>query len=126
MTAAKAIGLCDELKPNSYDTVQKMRWLSELEALITDEVYLTHECELPQTLQPESGNADSELSVKHPYDKIYPAYLRMEIDRANNDAARYANSATEFSAAYSDFLSWFNRTHMPVQKNQHFRLLRRG
>lgn len=42
MTIKEALQICDDLKPNSYETATKIRWLSEIEMLIRDEILITH------------------------------------------------------------------------------------
>ena len=38
MTINEAIEQLDKLKPNAYETAEKVRWLSELDGQITDEL----------------------------------------------------------------------------------------
>lgn len=72
----------------------------------------------------ENDNGDTELLVPTPYDSVYTYYLQMQIDRANNDP-RYDNSSANFSAAYGSFSNYYNRTHLPKQRHQYFKFLRR-
>ena len=43
VTIEQAITACDELKPNSYSTAQKKKWLNEIDGLVWDEIFTTHE-----------------------------------------------------------------------------------
>lgn len=43
MTLREVIDRIDDLKPNTYEETYKARWISELDARIYNEVFLTHE-----------------------------------------------------------------------------------
>lgn len=127
MTVQQVLEQCDNLKPNSYDTAQKLRWLSECEGQLWDEIILTHEDKPEKEFAgiTEATPADYELVAPDRYASLYYLYLHMKIDQANNDNNRYQNSAAAFSAQYTSFSAWYNRIHMPLQRDQYMRFMRR-
>lgn len=139
MTITEAIDRADSLKPNQYTPEMKRMWLSELDAMIYNDLMLRHEdnplensiieetedgevvYKTPEMLKPYE-NESVELLAPFPYDAIYPAYIRVKIDEYNEETARYANSATMFNSLYDNYAKWYNRTHMPkgVKPNNAF------
>lgn len=124
MTIQEAIELVDRAEPNMVTPEQKIIWLSRLDAQIFREVFLTHEGLEPGASfdgYDEGTDPSTELLVKAPDDNgIYVNYLEAEIHKQNHEIGKYNQSITLFGDAYSTFTSWFNRTHMPVQRNRHF------
>lgn len=130
MTIGQAIEMTDSLKQNKYKRADKVRWLSELDALIWQELIATHE--LPErrhcegwigayTVEPvflgypEDVPDDTELLVKFPNDNLYILYLQSQIDYYNAEITKYNNSRQLFNNAYLTYTDWYNRTHMPKQ-----------
>lgn len=70
--------------------------------------------------EPFKGYTDSslmaEMLVPAPYDDIYIKWLEAQIDYANGEYAKYNNSISMYNAAYDAYAKWYNRTHMPIQK----------
>lgn len=129
MTIESAIERINDLKPNSYNNSVKIMWLSEIELLIRDEILMTHE-HFPEEMREFKGYGDdtpmdTELYVKAPYDNLYVYYVMMMIDKMNNDAVHYQSSASSFSAAYSSFSQWYNRTFRPLKRGQYMKFIRR-
>jgi hypothetical protein len=96
---------------------------SEEEATITVSEAITEE----QERTPVTGDVisfsdewvvglETELIAQPPYDRLYVMYLFSQIDFHNAEIARYNNSLAMFGASYQDFSAWYNRTHMPLQK----------
>lgn len=120
MTIQEAISLVDRLKPNQYEAIHKIRWLSKLDGMIWKEVMMTHvglTCE--QILEGfngyEDASNDTELLVPYPYDAdIYNYYLQSMIDKENGEMAKYNQSAMLYNNAYKEFVNWYNRTHRPI------------
>lgn len=130
MTVKEALTLCDDLKPNSYETATKVRWLSEIEMLIRDEIFASHvpsDISAGQAVLPLDDRTpmDTPLAVPTPYDGVYPYYLHMMIDRSNGDVTHYDRSAAAFAAAFNSFAAYYNRTVLPLQSGQQITLLRR-
>lgn len=123
MKIREAIERVDSVKPNAYSNSDKTMWLSELDGRILKEVILTHdgaeeESTYAKVLSGYSYINDSEesLLVSAPYSDIYIKWLTMQIDYANADINRYNNSLSAFERSYSDFVNYYNRTHIPKTK----------
>lgn len=115
MTIIEAINRVDELKPNSYTQIEKIRWLSKLDGIIKKAIIDTHEDGDAITFDGynEDTATDTELLVKAPYDEIYVYWLESRIDYHNGEYGRYNNTVTTYNAAYSAFERFYNRAHMP-------------
>lgn len=115
MTIIEAINRVDELKPNSYTQIEKIRWLSKLDGSIKKNIIDTHEDgeDITFTGYNEDTATDTELLVKAPYDEVYLYWLESRIDYHNGEYGRYNNTVTTYNAAYSAFERFYNRAHMP-------------
>ena len=88
MTIREAIALADEMAPNAISEALKIRWLSELDGRVEQEI-----------LSPDTGSTfagygndvqtDTVLKIPYPYDGIYPTWLKMHIDRLNGEMQKY-------------------------------------
>lgn len=121
MTIIEAINKVDELKPNSYTQLDKIRWLSNLDGTIKTEIIDTHED--GEMVIFDGYNSDTstgtELLVKAPYDELYLYWLESRMDYYNGEYGRYNNTLAMFNAAYSAYESFYNRAHM--HKGQKFK-----
>lgn len=113
MTIDQAIGLLDLQQPNAITRAEKIRWLSEYDAMVYQDVLCTR---APAPDRPFSGYdettpADTELLVPHPYDQVYPLLLEMHCDRLNGELTRYNNTAQLFNNCHLSFQHCYTRTH---------------
>ena len=115
MTIAKAIQEADENRPNAFTDDRKVRWLAELDGTIAAELMHMSEEDLEQLEYDPVDDANTELLIDFPYDKMYLPYLIAKIDELNGEYGRYANSSALFNAAYNDFAVWFLSNWDPVQ-----------
>ena len=120
MTVLEAIGLADEMKPNSVPQVMKVRWLCVLDGLIWRNVFRTHG--MRGEFQPYDPDTDlgRELLVKAPYDTLYRRWLEAQIDLSNGEYERYNAQITVFSDEYAAFENDFHRNHRPVRRGRRF------
>ena len=118
MNIIEAINRIDSLKPNNYTQEEKIRWLSNLDGIIKREIIDTHEGAEAVTFEGynEEIELDTVLLVPAPYDDIYVKWLEAQIDYANGEYGKYNNSISMYNAAYDAFSKYYNRTHMPIQK----------
>lgn len=117
MTIKECIDIVDNLKPNQYSIENKVDWLSYIDHSIINEVLLTHEGydgRYDNFAGYSPDKLEMGLIVPSPYDRLYPAYLKMKIDEENGETARYNNSATLFNAYYMEYKKWYNSKHMPL------------
>ena len=91
MTIMEAIEQADKEKPNAIDKATKERWISALEGQIRRE------------LQIDSIVETSVLSVKEPFNIMYPKYLIMRICLENGELDNYNRAATIFNYLWKKF-----------------------
>jgi hypothetical protein len=121
MTIKECIDIVDNLKPNQYSIENKVDWLSYIDHSIINEVLLTHEGydgRYDNFAGYSPDKLEMGLIVPSPYDRLYPAYLKMKIDEENGETARYNNSATLFNAYYMEYKKWYNSKHMPLSPSE--------
>jgi hypothetical protein len=118
MTIIEAINCNDSLKPNNYTQEDKIKWLSTLDGIIKREIIDTHEGADAVVFNgyTEETPLDTELLVLAPYDDIYIKWLEVQIDYANAEYGKYANSMMMYNTAYATYANWYNRNHMPKGK----------
>lgn len=115
MTINEAITRLRDIKPNQYGDDVLVGWLSEVEAKIFHENIAWHKDTNqtpPWPYHPEEDK-DTELLIPEPYSSVYIRWLEAQIDYYNGEYARYANSMTMYNVALSEYVDFYNRTHMP-------------
>lgn len=115
MTILDVINRLDNLKPNRYDTYEKIKWLSTLDERIFNDILKKYE---DQPTQDFVGYTDetplgTELLVHNPHDVLYLYWIEAQIDYWNGETQRYNNSIDLFNTEYDAFQRNFHRTHMP-------------
>lgn len=117
MTILEAITQLQSVKPHQYDDETVIRWLSELDNQIYNEVVKWNkDCEdIPHGPYDPNGDLGDTLMVPSPYSDIYIKYLAAQVDYFNGEIARYNNSMVMYNVALSSFADWWNREHMPRQ-----------
>ena len=117
MTVKDCIDLVDGIKPNQYTIKEKVMWLSFIEGIIINEVLKTHEG-YDGKYDLFEGYSEEKLSVplivQSPYDRLYTEFLKMKIDEANGETARYNNSMVLFNSYMDEYRKYYNKTHMPL------------
>lgn len=112
MKIRECIDEFDRLNPNQYEEETKVKWLSNLDQRIYNDIILTHENSEEIEFKPyTSDNMMKELLVPAPYDELYVAYLQMKVDETDKETVRYNNSLTLYNAYYDSFAGYWNRTH---------------
>lgn len=125
MTVREAITQADGLRPNQYSQEDKIRWLSEVEHSVFTDIILTHEIpfflikekEIPEYHPLTKDDLDRELIAPYPYDKLYPAFIKMKVDENNMETDRYNASATLFNSYLDDYGKHINKTRKPLSRN---------
>ena len=122
MNIIEAINRIDALKPNTYEQLDKIRWLSELDGKIKTEIIDTHEGSDAVVFNEYNENTplDTELLIPAPYDEVYLLWLEAKIDYANKEYGKYNNSSNMYNVAYHDYAKYYNRTHMPIQRQRKY------
>lgn len=120
MTIIEAINRIDLIKPNTFERLEKTRWLSTLDGMIKSMIIDTHEGGENVTFKGYDAETDTTtvLLVPAPYDEIYLYWLESKIDYWNAEYARYQNSMIMYNTAYAAFEQYYNRTHKPLSKKR--------
>ena len=122
MTIMDVINRIDNLKPNRYDQIEKIKWLSALDSRIMNDIIATHEGS-ERSVFPgytEETPLTTELLAYSPYDEVYLYWLEAQVDYWNGEYSKYNNSIEMFNTAYTAFANHYNRTHMPKGKKFKF------
>lgn len=122
MTIIEMITDVDAMKPNGYEQIYKIQWLSHLDGRIKNEIIDVHEGGEDVTFNGYNAETplDTELIVPHPYDDVYRYWLEAQIDYANGEYAKYNNSMSMFNEAYSAYNRYYHKHHMPKGKSIKF------
>ena len=120
MTILDAIQEADRLKPNSFPTEQKLRWLERLERRIREELLSSCEGSLPDWEAFDSGELDRKLLVDQPYDEIYVHWLCAQMDYYEREYEGFNASNAMFEALFRRFRNAYNREHRPKTGEKHY------
>ena len=108
MKIIEAISRIDSLKPNAYSSRQKILWLSQLEALVHNQVLRQ---ELPFPGFTEDTDTGRELFMEAPFDVAYLYWLEAQIHYANEDIDLYNSAIRLFTDAYRAFQLDYHGKH---------------
>ena len=116
MTILEAIRRADGLQHNTFAQEEKVSWLSQVDALVEEELIRTHENAGGKTFRvyDEQTPLDQELLVPPPFDELYLHYLQAQMDYHNAEYDRYNRSMGMYQAVWSAFVNHYNRTHRPL------------
>lgn len=120
MTVNDIISIIDQKEPNSYTAEEKVRWLSDLDGKIFNEVILTHEHDEVE-FTPYADGSET-LLIGAPYgEDIYVHYLIARIAAGNAEVSRYNQQIGMYNAAYSQWWNKYNSTVTPLHSGTRFR-----
>lgn len=104
-----------QLKPSQIAEEMMIRWLSDLDMRIFEEVIVQRvpDADTPETFEQYTlESTETELLVKEPDAReVYRWWLEMQIDLANQEYDKYENSASLFNTALSTWRRKYARTH---------------
>ena len=98
MTIEEAIAQVDTLRPNAFDTTQKIIWLSVVD-MFADREYFHERFTGYDTDQDPS----TVLKIPDPYSQAYIHNLVAQIDLYNGEIDRYNNSITLYNTVMEQF-----------------------
>lgn len=106
-------------KGQFFADYQLIRWLSELDGKVYNDIIRTHADNGNITFTPydafaETFNTDITLLVPEPYSEIYIHYLINQADYYLNESARYENSRKMFTNAFERYENYYNSKHSPA------------
>ena len=112
-----AVGAQRAGKP--YMSDEKIKWLSDGEGIIWSELVQTHENTDGYEFDgfTPSADTDTQLIADDMYADLYMYYLLAQIDRAQQEYAKYNVDVQQYNALYQQFAAKYNRTHLPLQPN---------
>ena len=97
-------------KPSQYSEEMMLKWLSELDGMVYEEVLERYGA--PEPFLPYTRNMlDEELAIPFPYDGIYLIWLSAQINSMNCEYERYNNDMMAFNARMEEFQNWYTRKH---------------
>ena len=119
MTISEAITQLQAVKENQYDDETLVRWISDLEGTLYEDIVKNHEDseDIPHGRYSVDTDMDTVLMVPEPYSDIYIKYLMAQVDYHNAEMQRYTNSMIMYNVALDAFAGWYNRNNMPLQPN---------
>ncbi len=103
MTIADALASIRHLKPNHYDDAMLVRWLSELDGKVWQEILLTSGAPMP-ALPYDPAKASCPLLIGFPHEDVYLKYLGMMIDFHNGEYDSFNNGMLMFRTQYQTFV----------------------
>lgn len=118
MTLQNAIDIFDSRCSNEIDVVDKIKWLSDLDGSIKENIFDTHEGAEEHTFTPYTSETDEKtvLLVPEPYTEMYIHWLMCQMYLSRGETKYYNNAVELYNNLYNSFVKYYNRTHMPVQK----------
>ena len=125
MNIQEALDMADQMKPNMMPRETKIRFLSELDGIIYEELVMKHEHTAAEAVKPAYDNDTddgTELIMPAPYDMIYAYWLMSKIDLLNMEMDKYNNDRALFDNAYGTASDWWTRERMPIPQVREFTL----
>lgn len=120
ITLDEAITYFDEQCPNQYSREEKIRWISELDEQIYENIISTREnpavTEFDGYDDDASGN--TVLLVPSLYKEMYRYWLEKSVDYNNREIGAYNNAMAMYQTYYENYFAWYNRNHMATGNRQ--------
>lgn len=121
MTIIEAINRTDNIKPNIYDQVTKIGWLSQLDWKIKMLMDTFHGDDAAFFRGYDTTtDLETKLLVSAPHDQIYLRWLEAQIDLSNGEIDRYNVSITLFNTEYQAFANDYSRNHLSKRTGKRF------
>lgn len=121
MTIQEALDMANELKPNMMIESTKIRFLSEIEGKIFNEIIMKHEHENMDMPEYDSEtDRTTEMLAPAPYDMLYVYWLISRIDHMNQEMDKYNNDRALFENAWGELSDYWTREHMPLQPASYY------
>ena len=122
MTIIEAINRIDALVHNTYTQIDKVLWLSTLDAMVKTHIIDTHEGaeNVTFTGYDENTNLQTELLMPAPYDEAYLRWIEAQIYYTNGEYDKYNNAIDMFTTPYTGYQNNYNRKHMPIGKKMKY------
>lgn len=116
MTVPEVLMEIGRVKPHQYTNDTLVRWLSELDGRVWEDLIGHYLPEEQKPILPYSvGDALTQLLIPFPHGDVYMKWLTAQIDFHNGDFDRYNNSMLMWQEAYQGFVDSYTRTHEAKQ-----------
>lgn len=102
MKIDRLLQLTKDLYPTEFSDAVLLMWLSQCENSILTEINLLAVSECTELQQV----TDAELSVPHPYDKLYLPYMQAMICQANGETDKYVNHMQIYNTFRDEYARW--------------------
>lgn len=125
MTIQEALDIADEMKPNMMSRKLKVKYLTEIEQLIHEEIISRHEHPEAWDEKPnytEDTDPGTEMRVPDPYASVYTYWLMTKIDIQNQEDERYNVDRAHFENAYAQMSDWWTHSYRPISTIREFRI----
>ncbi len=114
ITVGEMIAETKELNRGAYSDSQLMKWLSDVDARLYQEVICTH-VGIISAWSPYEHMEDP-LLIPAAWREVYRHWLDAKIYLAGGETNRYNNAAALYNTALSNYTNWYNRTHRPLHQ----------
>lgn len=122
MTIAQAIERINSLKQNTYTQIDKIEWLSRLDAMVKRLIIDVHEGSDEVIFEGYTDQTDrnTELLVPAPFDEVYLLWLESMINYYNGEYDKYNASILMYQTAFEKYENYYRRDHMPISRGSRF------
>ncbi len=122
MKIIEAINRIDALMHNTYSQDDKVKWLSDLDSDIKQQIIDNHEGGQSVSFNGYDANTptDTVLLVPAPHDVMYLKWLEAQIHYYNGEYDKYNNAIIMYNTDYDAFQKHYTRTHKPLQHGRRF------
>ena len=114
MTIAEVITWVDQVRPNQYSIPQKVRWLSEVEGTVIDEIINRADGNnIEFKKYAYENDAEKELMLPERFSDIYLSYLLAKINYYDEETESYNNDVLMYQATYEQYAAWYRSQNLP-------------
>ena len=127
MTVEEILADVDLKYPNDVPTAHKWEWITQLERMLVEECYDTHQISEEEAAKAKEIAAMGTLRrdysplAQMPYQEVYTHYVAARIAEMNGDSDSYDRESVMYNNALLTFKNKFNRTHRALDNGQRWR-----
>ena len=120
ITLDEAITYFDEQCANQYSREEKIRWISELDEQIYENIISTRENPAVTEFDgyDDDTSGDTVLLVPSLYKEMYRYWLEKSVVYNNREIGAYNNAMAMYQTYYENYFAWYNRNHMATGNQQ--------
>jgi hypothetical protein len=122
MTIAQILAQADALTPNAYTTAEKLRWLSEAESFIVNDILKPHGEQAAFSGYDAATDTDKKVLLGAPYDVLYRYYIEMQIHYADDEMTRANNARAQWNNAFAACQNYYSRSSRAPERVRALRL----